>query len=57
MVLSAGRGGAPPKAAALRGAQLQFLQAECAPDPDAADFYHHPYFWAAFVLVGDSGPL
>jgi CHAT domain-containing protein/tetratricopeptide (TPR) repeat protein len=45
------------KAVALRGAQLQFLQAERAPDRDAADFYRHPYFWAAFVLVGDSGPL
>ena len=44
------------KGAALREAQLQFIH--------ASDTVHHksgveshPYFWGAFFLVGDSGPL
>ena len=36
------------KAQALRSAQQHLLQ-----QPD----YAHPYFWAAFRLVGDNGPL
>jgi len=36
------------KAQALRSAQQHLLQ-----HPD----YAHPYFWAAFRLVGDRGPL
>ena len=40
------------KAAALRTAQLQFLQ-----KPELADSYIHPYFWAPFFLVGDAGNL
>ncbi|MFL7793498.1 MAG: CHAT domain-containing protein [Anaerolineae bacterium] len=44
------------KAAALREAQLQFLQPE-GKNCNATDSYHHPYFWAPFSLVGDSGSL
>lgn len=40
------------KAAALRQAQLHFLQA-----PELATTYNHPYFWAPFFLVGDAGKL
>jgi len=38
------------KVQALRTAQSQLLQ-------DAASNYAHPYFWAAFRLVGDPAPL
>jgi CHAT domain-containing protein len=38
------------KAQALRAAQYQLLQ-------DTSEHYTHPYFWAAFRLVGDTGPL
>ncbi|MBK7897542.1 MAG: CHAT domain-containing protein [Candidatus Promineifilaceae bacterium] len=40
------------KAAALRAAQLRFLQ-----EPELANTFHHPYFWAPFFLVGDAGNL
>ncbi|MEZ4594411.1 MAG: CHAT domain-containing protein [Chloroflexota bacterium] len=40
------------KAAALRAAQLCFLQ-----DAALAQTHHHPYFWAPFFLVGDAGSL
>lgn len=40
------------KAAALRAAQLRFLQ-----EPELAKRYSHPYFWAPFFLVGDAGNL
>jgi CHAT domain-containing protein len=36
-----------PKGKALQAAQLALL----------ADKGVHPYFWAAFQLVGDAGPL
>jgi CHAT domain-containing protein len=36
------------KAAALRSAQVAFID-------DAR--YHHPYYWAPFALIGDTGPL
>jgi CHAT domain-containing protein len=43
------------KAAALRYAQLRFIQEQGdGPEPAA---YAHPYFWAPFFLVGDSGAL
>jgi CHAT domain-containing protein len=38
------------KGAALREAQLQFIHAE-------DGIYTHPYFWAPFFLVGDTGEL
>jgi CHAT domain-containing protein/tetratricopeptide (TPR) repeat protein len=44
------------KGAALRHAQLQFIKDRRTGDA-AADAYAHPYFWAPFFLVGDSGPL
>lgn len=40
------------KAAALRQAQLHFLQAA-----EMANLNNHPYFWAPFFLVGDAGNL
>lgn len=40
------------KAAALRQAQLRFLH-----EPELAENYSHPYFWAPFFLVGDAGNL
>lgn len=43
--LTAGLG----KGAALRQAQLSLLAGN--------DRYRHPYYWAPFFLVGDSGPL
>ena len=43
--LTAGLG----KGAALRQAQLSLLA--------GPDRYRHPYYWAPFFLVGDSGPL
>ncbi|MBN2004702.1 MAG: CHAT domain-containing protein [Anaerolineae bacterium] len=42
------------KAAALRQAQLQFLQPD---DQNGHAIFHHPYFWAPFCLVGDPGLL
>lgn len=44
-----------PKGAALRAAQLAVLQQ--AGDGEAAPAWQHPYFWAAFFLVGSRGPL
>lgn len=38
------------KVQALRAAQCQLLQS-------TSSGYTHPYFWAAFRLVGDAGPL
>ncbi len=38
------------KLQALRAAQCSFLHSDI-------PAYHHPYFWAAFRLVGDPGPL
>lgn len=43
-----------PKGAALRQAQLGFIRGQNGQDEPA---YGHPYFWAPFFLVGDSGPL
>ncbi len=45
--LSAGK----TKDEALRQAQLRFLNNT--DDP----LYHHPYFWAGFVVMGDTSPL
>ena len=50
--LAAGR----TKAEALRHAQLEFIHRRLDQDP-MAEHYAHPYFWAPFFLVGDSGPL
>ena len=42
------------KAAALANAQRAFLEhARVSPNP----YRTHPYFWAAFHLIGDAGPL
>lgn len=42
------------KGASLRQAQLQFVQGQQGLEPAA---YGHPYFWAPFFLVGNTGPL
>jgi len=39
-----------PKDEALRQAKLDFLES-------TDEEYHHPYYWAAFIPVGDMGPL
>jgi CHAT domain-containing protein len=44
------------KGAALRHAQLQLISGRNS-DVDAEVAYSHPYFWAPFFLVGESGPL
>ena len=44
------------KGAALRHAQLQWIAGRDS-DDDAEVAYSHPYFWAPFFLVGESGPL
>jgi CHAT domain-containing protein len=44
------------KGAALRHAQLQLIAGRDS-DDDAEVAYSHPYFWAPFFLVGESGPL
>jgi len=44
------------KGAALRFAQLQFIEGQVEPRPDR-QACTHPYFWAPFFLVGDAGPL
>jgi CHAT domain-containing protein len=43
------------KGAALRHAQLAFVHKHHG--EELAEIYAHPYFWAPFFLVGDSGPL
>jgi CHAT domain-containing protein len=43
------------KGAALRDAQLQFIRGQNGHDSTA--LYAHPYFWAPFFLVGDTGSL
>jgi CHAT domain-containing protein len=43
------------KGEALREVQRCFV--EGIGNPETADFYQHPYFWAPFYLVGDAGPL
>jgi CHAT domain-containing protein len=42
--------GGQSKRAALRAAQLELLAAD-------SSLHTHPYFWAAYFLVGDAGPL
>ncbi len=42
------------KGSALRHAQLQLLRGQ---EGDGGANYRHPYFWAPFFLVGDSGTL
>jgi CHAT domain-containing protein len=44
------------KGAALRHAQLQLIAGRTS-DDDVEVAYAHPYFWAPFFLVGESGPL
>jgi CHAT domain-containing protein len=44
------------KGAALREAQLQFIRASDTEHKEGG-VESHPYFWGAFFLVGDSGPL
>jgi CHAT domain-containing protein len=43
------------KGAALREVQRRFGEGVLAEDADSQ--YQHPYFWASFYLVGDSGSL
>jgi CHAT domain-containing protein len=44
------------KGQALRQAQLQFIhEGKDSPDAEVGK-YAHPFFWAPFFLVGDSGP-
>jgi len=45
------------KGAALRDAQLQFIAGRTKGGDVQAVNYTHPYFWAPFFLVGDTGPL
>jgi CHAT domain-containing protein len=45
------------KGAALRYAQQRFLGGQTAWDLDTVVSYAHPYYWASFCLVGDTGPL
>ena len=45
------------KGAALRYAQRQFIEPADTGKDAAAAAYVHPYFWAPFFLVGDTGPL
>jgi CHAT domain-containing protein len=45
------------KGAALRHAQLQFIQGDHQLSDVQPEYYIHPYFWAPFFLVGDAGPL
>jgi CHAT domain-containing protein len=44
------------KGAALRHAQLQLIAGRNS-DDGVEKAYSHPYFWAPFFLVGESGPL
>jgi CHAT domain-containing protein len=46
-----------PKGTALRYAQLQFVQGNSLEGDPAAEAHSHPYFWAPFFLVGDTGPV
>jgi len=45
------------KGAALRQAQMQFIQGNHKLPDFQPEYYAHPYFWAPFFLVGDAGPL
>jgi tetratricopeptide (TPR) repeat protein len=45
------------KSEALRQAQIRFIRGQGAADPAQDAPWTHPYFWAPFYLVGDSGPL
>jgi len=45
------------KGAALRDAQLQFIDGQTGIGKTGGTRYTHPYFWAPFFLVGDTGPL
>jgi CHAT domain-containing protein len=45
------------KGAALRFAQLRFINGQSDKEDTITDLYAHPYFWAPFFLVGDTGPL
>jgi tetratricopeptide (TPR) repeat protein len=45
------------KGEAVRRTQLGFIRGTVAADPAQAAAYAHPFFWAPFYLVGDSGPL
>ena len=49
--------GGSTKGAALRHAQLQFVQPSGATNDERADMHSHPYFWAPFFLVGNPGPV
>lgn len=45
------------KGAALRSAQLQFVECQIDSEQAVATPYTHPYYWASFFLVGDAGQL
>jgi CHAT domain-containing protein len=51
------KSGTYTKGAALRAAQLPFVNGISTEDQVLAEAYRHPYFWAPFILVGDSGPF
>lgn len=44
-----------PKAEALRSAQRSLIEASTSTAGFPAHGYEHPFFWAPFVLVGDTG--
>jgi len=43
------------KGAAMREAQLQFIHAKVNPSNGQSGIYAHPYYWAPFFLVGETG--
>lgn len=49
--------GGETKAAALRRAQMHFLEGRTLSGDRTAGAYTHPYFWAPFFLVGHAGSL
>jgi CHAT domain-containing protein len=45
------------KGEALRYAQLQFIKRQGDREDAETGMSYHPYFWAPFFLVGDTGSL
>jgi CHAT domain-containing protein/tetratricopeptide (TPR) repeat protein len=45
------------KGEALRAAQLSFIEGAMDTEPGSNEDFGHPYYWAPFILVGNSGPF